>query len=208
MSQKWPPATLFPKAELIAHFIGLDQNVTGVAITGSLARFEHARDIDLVVFHNGAFRDGLAHYPQGLYSNLYDSDVLTFSLVPNFRDVMKVSQDVPLDLFFVREEILWDCAYLKFLGDSERSPGFYKTVFCDVPLLLMGVRWGSSLEKFIVKVNFPIRWLGMDNSLSRPFCHIIHTCRNSACKPTVNWARLRAGVEKRKAQNLADSGWY
>ncbi len=199
---KWPPSELFPKAKLIADRIGKNRNVTGVAVTGSLARLELARDIDLVVFHNSAFKDGLARSPERPeasrpVADQYDCNNLDFSSVPNYQAVIRIRRNVPLDLIFVREEILWDCAYLELLGKSERFPEFYKRVFCNIPLLLLGVRRHSPLEKFTE--NLPVKWLEVDYGLSHPSCKVMHTCQNPACKPTTTWEQLRAEIEKRKA---------
>lgn len=202
LQTKWSPTELFPKAELIADFIGKNRNVTGVAVTGSLARLEPARDIDLVIFHNGAFKDGLARDPERPeasrpIANQYYNNDLDFSLVPNYQAVIRTRGNVPLDLIFVQEKILWDCSYLELLGKSEKFPEFYKRVFCDIPLLLLGVRRHSPLEKFTG--NLPVKWLEVDYGLSYPSCNIMHTCQNPACKPTVTWEQLRVEIEKRKA---------
>ena len=59
------PFGLLPRAELLGGILMQHPHISGVALTGSVARNENCvHDIDLVVFHDGVMKAGSSNDPQ------------------------------------------------------------------------------------------------------------------------------------------------
>lgn len=204
MSHKWwSPQELLPRADLLSFLLKLDKRVTGVAITGSLARMEpEIHDIDLVVLHDKSMEDGSCKDP--MRDVLYCDDLLLSTVLENgplFRAITQARGDIPADFIFVCERVLWKCDYLKSLEAKERFPQFYLRVFKDLPLILLdpfGAR-GALHERFsdrerVFVLGQDLPWTG----LSYPGLYLKHQCNNFRCRPTQTWAECREIIKNRK----------
>lgn len=205
MSDKWwPPEELLLRADLLSFLLKLDTRVTGVAITGSLARLEaEIHDIDLVVLHNGSMEDGSCKDP--MRNKLYCNDLLLSSILESpglCRALTQARSGVPADFIFVQERVLWDCDYLRSLERKEKFPDFYLRVFNDLPLILLdpfGTR-GDLHERFfgiekVFALERGLPWTGF----SYPGLLIRHLCGNSRCRPKQTWVECREAIKDRKA---------
>ena len=118
----WNAQYLWPKAELVSFLLMQNENVCGVALTGSLARFEHAvHDLDFVILHNGKLKDGSAKEPprrEPYYNNdlILNSAIDSGSITRHIKQALGV---VPADFIFVNVQALWNCEYLQSLERQE-----------------------------------------------------------------------------------------
>ena len=208
--KRWRPEELLPKVDLLTFLLMLNPHVTGVALTGSLARKERRiHDIDLVVLHDGELEDGSAQDPER-EEPYYNNDLILSSVFaatdgPELlsRSLSQARDNIPVNYIFVSEKALWDCGYLARLEREENFPGFYKRVFCDTPLLLLHpyhVR-GKLLERIdsrqIVAFESGLFW----NGFSYPVLPIQHKCGEIAflsCQPAQTWAECRKEIKRRK----------
>lgn len=133
--RRWQPHELFPIVESLYAILIEDKRISGIALTGSLARFEPlVHDIDLVVFHSGGIADGLC-----LDSDIeqriawqWDSYENRWSNIPplgsyldcgqgGYARLTSVRGGVPVNYIFVNERILWDCGELQFRSGVKRE---------------------------------------------------------------------------------------
>lgn len=216
--KRWTPEELLPRVDLMSYLLKLDKRVTGVAITGSLARLEpEIHDIDLVVLHDGSMEDGSCKDPmcEGSY---YNNDLLLCSVLNNSvlsRAFTQARFGVPVDFIFVGESALWDCDYLQSLAKKETYPDFYFRVFndADVPLVLLdplGAR-GALRERFF-GIKFSIEKVFMlerglpKTDFAYPAFKIRHQC-NNPCRPKQSWVDCREEIKNRKASMITKVGY-
>lgn len=202
--KRWSPAVLLPKAELISYLLMQNPNVSGVAITGSLARFEDKiADIDLVILHNGNMQDGSAHEPRKKLPYYSNDLILSWVLGSGgvSRQITHARGDVPVDFIFVDEKVLWDCEYLGSLEQNEKFKEFYKRVFCDIPLILLLPfdRRGRLIKHLEQKSTINLNSCGLQESeFFYNGMYIRHECGNSECRPKENWEVCRSRIKRRK----------
>lgn len=199
--KEWKPEELLPKADLLAHLIEECSEVSGVALTGSLARREPAsHDIDLIVFHDGGLQEGDCRDP----SRADDSD--SISLVATFGETMArrlsyVRGDVSVNYVVVHEKALWDCQHLQALRVKERFPEFYLTVFCQTPLVLLAINSKrSGLRQFIDELEPMMLSAGKGKKYNLPGIVIRHHCGDPCCRPSLTWEERRIEIVAKKEQ--------
>ena len=204
--KRWRPEELLPKVDRLARVLLENQHVTGVALTGSLARLEpKIHDIDLIVFHDGRLKDGSAPDPPGPSEYDYEDsfpldvafDVPEWDLVRSLRGI---SSGTPLNYIFVQEKVLFNCAYLQSLEAREHFKDFYTRVFCDIPLVLLRPRSRRGLLRERIKIDgifgFGRNLPGI--GLSPRGLRIKHRCIDPRCKPRETWSRCRRRIKMRK----------
>lgn len=182
----------------------LGKGVTGVAITGSLARLErYCHDVDLVVFHDGTLEDGSCRDPDTTRQNYSDMIPLTALAPPGIaRRLTQARMGVPVDYLCVDEKILWDCNYLHSREEVEEYSEFHRRVFCDLPLILLDPyqRRGELLKHTEGHKIFLLERgvAHMPPGLSYPGMRINHVCNNQSCLPRKPWKQCRDEIRKRK----------
>ena len=205
--KRWTSQELIPKMDLLAFLLLLHPHITGVLLTGSLARKERKiHDIDLVVLHDGEMEDGSACDPMK-EEPYYSNDLLLATTVsggPEFlsRALGHARGPVPLNYIFVHEEVLWNCAYLQSLSEEERYSEFYKRVFCDIPLLLFDPYSRRGLLRERIEVN-PKTVIAFGRGISGlaysyPVVQARHQCENPECLPHQPWSECRKEIRRRK----------
>lgn len=213
--RRWRPEKLLLKAYVLSAILMHDHRVTGVALTGSLARLEpKIHDIDLVVFHDGQLREGSVTDPPDLAEYGYeDSFPLDFAFrTPGGNMVTalrRTSGRVPMNYIFVNEKVLWDCRYLLWLEAKEHYKDFYKRVFCDIPLILLRPqeRRGMLKERLTDEsviafgiaqsMRYGFEWQETPRP-NYPGLPIAHYCSDPLCKPRESWAECRRRIKFRK----------
>lgn len=204
---RWTASQLLPKAELISHLLIENALVNGVALSGSLARLEsNIHDIDLVILHNGSMNDGSSTVPEGIKKINYDNEVILSTAVGGIlaRRIDQVRGEVPLNLIFVHEKALWDCQYLASLEKKESFSGFYLTLFCQIPLVLLnpgsqrgGVKqYTEDMEIGNLKPTII--------SASYSGISLKHRCGNPNCRPKQSWEERQREIKKRKGHTWHD----
>jgi len=213
--KRWPPQELLPVADYLSCVLKIHQNITGIALTGSLARLEpQSHDIDLVVLHNGKIQDGNCAgsekklYDVGRYNTRKEERLFMEEFVEKelANRITQITGEIPSNFIFVNQNALWNCEYLeslgkKFWGLSSGLNGFYTAVFCQIPLLLLDPQSVRG-ELFNHISNLPVEkfdknfsWTGL------PFIKIRHQCSNQACQPQETWEKRQKQIrEKKKAQ--------
>lgn len=202
-SRVWRPEDTFPRAVVLAHLLMEEEDISGVALTGSVARFELAHDIDLVAFSNsGLIESGIlcedpADRLQEILEGYCPVDFIE-AIFPKASYYLSVARgEVPVSYILVSEAILWDCRLFQeqpqFVPDRE----FYQQVFCNIPLLLLNPgdtrhELGKYVKRFKehgVEVGthiFPVR-------------NVRHECENEGCKPKRSWKEIAREREERKS---------
>lgn len=207
--RRWKPEELWPRAELIAHLILEDTRITGVALTGSLARMEPlSHDIDLVCLHDGGLRDGSSQDPP-TKEKPYTNDFPLSSVVGGkiSRRLSQARGEVPMNYIFVNEAALWNCGYLHGLEAEEMSergkkmPEFYLTVFCQIPLILLNPADSrGEIKKFIEEL--PIETVHDSFLPWTRMCYsgvlLKHNCDSPSCEPAQSWDERKAEIKRRK----------
>lgn len=206
--QRWSPRTLLPKVDLISFLLMQNPHVTGVALTGSLARFEPlVHDIDLVVFHDGMISDLSCSEPrQDVEKDDYSSALPLACVIENgvvARHITQARNGVPINFIFVNERVLSDCDYLQSLVYQEWFPGFYQRVFCGLPLYLLGpyhrrgiLVQSVTTEEIVALERCPNG--STEDKFSYPAVLVRHVCDNPLCKPTQAWEECREEIRLRK----------
>ncbi|OHA00954.1 MAG: hypothetical protein A3C07_00955 [Candidatus Sungbacteria bacterium RIFCSPHIGHO2_02_FULL_47_11] len=199
--ERFGPNDLLPRADLLAFFLMNEAHVTGVAITGSLARLERwCHDIDLVVLHDGALEDGSCSDPDTKINYGDRVPLTSFSLPEIAYHLTQARNGVPIDYLCINERILWDCDYLRSCADIEEYSEFYLQIFSEPLILLNPNHRRGELRKhttrreiFSLKCGFPhlSPWnlYGMQ---------ISHECKNQGCKPIQPWEQCRDKIRRRK----------
>ncbi len=191
----------FEKARAIADLLAFSKRISGVAITGSVARNERTvHDVDLVLFHRGNTKDGVCH------SNGESSNRVPSLLKKHLRNeglcgrILDVLDTLPASFIFVHEKILTDCQYLQSKIPEKNDKGgrrdFFPTVFYEIPLVLMspgGVR--GALVSYV-------RRLTLDDP-ERSVLSIGHRCGNTACRPLRPWPEIQKLLKERKRKKRA-----
>lgn len=213
--KRWRPEVLLAIANRLAELLIENRHVTGVALTGSLARLEsNIHDIDLVVFHDGTLKDGSAPDPPGPKEYDYeDSFPLDVAFVVPERDLVRslreASSGTPVNYIFVEEKVLFDCAHLQSLEAREHFKDFYTRMFCDIPLVLLRPRERRGMLKERLSdesiAAFEIAQLMSHNfdwqltpSVDYPGLPIVHSCENPGCRPKTTWGECREEIRRRK----------
>lgn len=192
----WNPREMIRTAEGIAWTLRGEDAICGVAVTGSLTRFEFpCSDIDVAVMHNGRLPDVSISYPPKSKNAYFGNEPELRSLLsPNAFSMLPKS--IPADYIFVNERALWDCVYLQSLKRIERFTDFYLRVFNDPELPLVLFRANETYGG--------IRRLLEENPLFSDkysdWFRVRHNCNNPLCKPKQTWAEARREMEARKGQ--------
>lgn len=204
--KRYRPEELLANADCLARFLLENQHVTGVALTGSLARLEpKIHDIDLVVLHEGALRDGSSSEPSADAEDNYDDafPLDTAFVIPERKLVSNLrwaAAGIPVNYIFVNEKALWDCKYVQSLEERERYQDFFTRVFCDIPLVLLRPRQRRGLLQERIELRDTI-WLGENFSgVGRMYEGMVvrHKCGNPKCQPRETWAECRKRIKRRK----------
>ncbi len=205
---RWPPVELLWRAENLAQTALTQPHITGVALTGSLARMEPLiHDIDLVVLHDGTLPVGgigdpptKAAYDEGL--DLLYSAIFQTQTEERLR---KQRGPVPVNYICVPDRALWDRKTLQSLKQRERFTDFYLRVFNDIPLYLLrptDCLFGLfDQERYKVLEVTSIGWRG--NQPIRAV-RLKHLCGNPGCIPQQAWERCRAEIRARKRHTWHD----
>lgn len=196
----WRPEELFPTAHTLA-FVLLQHNlVTGVALTGSLARKEPAvRDIDLIVFRGtrSPFLPKWCHDPGRKGANELLLEQLVGGTLADLLTTAQRGVGVPVSYCFIEEAVLWDCYLLQCLNRRERRlKDFYKTVFREIPLLLLypGLSRGRVRNCAKGSAQVQLQW---GNAGPYEAVTIGHRCNNPGCRPRP-WKEVSAEIQRRK----------
>lgn len=210
--KRWRPEELLPKADQLAALLLQNGHVTGVALTGSLARLEpKIHNIDLIVFHDGSLRDGSAPDPPGPAEYDYEDSfpdsfpLDTAFVIPEWslvRYLRQTSSGTPVNYIFVKETVLFDCAYLQALEAKEKFRDFYRRVFCDIPLILLRPAERRGLLRERISVDPDVLWFGgfvvPRHILQLIGLSIAHCCTDPRCKPRESWTTCRWRIKLRK----------
>lgn len=200
--KRWRPQELLPKVDLLQYLLKQCPGVVDVALTGSVARLEpEVHDIDLVIFHDGSLKDGCAQDPERM-EPYYNNDInLAGAVGPEIaRQLSQARMGVPVNYVFVEARVIFDCEYLRALGEQENFPEFYLRVFCDIPLVLLNPYYCHNIfrevfhdsEMFLIDGDLP-----RNNGYAHPGLLIRHTCE-SGCKPKQPWSECKKEILKRK----------
>lgn len=147
-----------------------DERISGVAITGSVARLEaHVHDIDLIIFHDGRMRDGSVNIKSCSYHRIGDglellSDCFSEGFCKEIFGVLRRSlwDDIPANLIFVHEKILGDCGYLQsFLPHLEKK-GFFAHAGSRLKEMMKGSDERERVDEFYSTVFCDIPLLLID----------------------------------------------
>jgi hypothetical protein len=188
----------------MARVLSEHEHIVGVAITGSLARFEAwCHDIDFIVFHDGTLRDGGSSMPARYNDTSLPDDVdLDKTLGAGFYASLQVMRrGVPLNLIFTRPDALWDCGYLKSLAPIEKFDSFFRRVFTDIPLLLLHREsTRGSLQKHVRSLPLEplVSQLNLFGRQGPLVIHLKHVCSDPLCKSTQTWDECKAEIKARK----------
>lgn len=191
----WSAEELLEKTDVLSALLMNHPAVTGVAVTGSVARMEEdAHDLDLVVFHDGSLPIGGFRQRDEIddVENRWDipSDEIGADLV---RRLQAVREHVPVTYLFVNETTLWICADLQALGGQEIHSGFWRTVFCQIPLLLFPEHRGVGLQKFT-------DYLRSETVSAYRFIPLRHHCGSAGCDPIASWEEIEGWIKERKVK--------
>ena len=208
--KRWTPDELLPKASLLAKTLMDCPKVTGVALTGSLARFEKlSHDIDLIVLHNNTMTDGSCEDPPRTIVRYSNPDLDLGFTIGNYNaeKLSEIRGDVPVNYIFVNEKALWDCQYLQSLEKLEGLPGFYIAVFCQIPLLLFFNAYQKGGLAQYVRDLPPVT---LEARLSNPTAayrgfYVKHRCGDPGCKPKMSWPEREKIIKARKGHTWHDS---
>lgn len=199
-----PDFDCFETAQRLARLIlRSNENIQGVALTGSLARKEKIHDIDLVLFHDGqAYALGTVRRPAPTldpYKFLSLEQVL-----PSDEDVQafdRIRGEIPVDLILVSSSVLWNCTYLRALKPFEVYEDFYPRVFNDqdVPLYLLAHRFTRS---DIDRISDNSSFVSLAEKQGRHITgiRIWHKCGKDGCRPRTPWKECRVQVAARKVE--------
>lgn len=206
----YTPEELFPRVELLCHFLEQNEHVAGVALTGSLARLEpRVNDIDLVVLHDGYFKDGRYQDAKDFKIVMTKNDGYGTIAETSFKDdiltrlLCEARLGVPVDYIVIEEKALWDCDYIKSLKKIEGMPDFYLRILCDLPLFLMTLEPTGALSQHMNGVP-PSHLTTYTADAAHQFGYqgipISHTCKyvNSNCRPSISWSDCKAQIKERK----------
>lgn len=202
--KRWTPEELLPKAHSLASVLRDCPSVTGVALTGSLARFERLiHDIDLIILHDSTMPDGSCQDPSRITERYALPDLDLGFTVGRYiaKSLSEIRGDVPVNYIFVHEKALWDCKYLQSLAKLERMPGFYLAVFCQIPLILFfNAYQKGGLAQFTRAMPHAL----LHEKLSTPnaaYCsgfYIRHRCGDPGCAPKISWPEREKIIKARK----------
>lgn len=201
----WPAKDLRQRAIRMARLIyACSPQIDGVAITGSVARGESVcHDIDLIVLHNGRGVDGSSYHAASLSeSRHYDLWFETRSVeqllgpVVTEQSLRDIAEAVPFHVISVHAKILRDCAYLEKLNQRCVSIDFFKTVFCEIPLLLLVPDSTTGLLKTFLRGGFLRRLFSRYRYFFAEAIPLRHTCTN-CCFPEQSWEVRRITRPKR-----------
>lgn len=222
----WRSKELMPVAHSLADILMKEPNVSGVAITGSVARYEsHVHDIDLIVFQNGnranascAHDSVVERYSSGYGGPERNLVQVLKELVAEqaFLRLSEARREIPVHYVFVNEKILWDCDYLQSFLPRAGEMGFFAR---------MGLRFRGAIKAaedrakdefystvfceipllLIDPVN--VRGAVLEHAIStsgvymgafRSTVPISHQCNEMLCKPSEQWAERRWKVKERQ----------
>jgi hypothetical protein len=202
----WSSGDLFPIADLLSTLLSSHEAVTGVAVTGSVARMEPTvHDLDLVVFHDGSLATGGFRQKSDIPTEWESFDKEIGDKLA--RRLNMARGLVPVTYLFAKETTLWNCEDLQDFASKEKHPGFWRTIFCQTPLLLLG-HDSHQLDQFTGSLEPQIR-------MNFEVLEIKHHCGSPGCYPLYSWERTQENIRTRKKEReqraLAgvprDSGW-
>ncbi|MBI2640833.1 MAG: hypothetical protein HYW91_03035 [Candidatus Sungbacteria bacterium] len=206
---RWPPVELLWRAENLAETALLSPHVTGIALTGSLARKEPLiHDIDLVVLHDGTLPVGGISDPCTADASHGKGVDLTYGAVFQAQTEEKLREQrglVPVNYICVPERALWDCSVLQSLKEHERFPDFYLRVFTDIPLFLL-----RPLDCLFMLLNqhryaaHEIISIGRHGNQPIEAVRLKHLCGNYDCVPKQTWEECKEEIRRRKNHHWHD----
>lgn len=205
---RWTPKELLWRAENLAQTSRSQPHITGVALTGSLARMEPlVHDIDLLVLHDGTLPiGGIADPPS---EAAYDEGLdLSYGAIfhPEIEEILRRQRGpVPVNYICVPVRALWDCKTLQFLKQYERFPDFYLRVFTDIPLFILCPR--DDLFGLLGQERFAsheIISIGCRGNQPIEAVRLKHLCGSSACVPKQTWEECKAEIKARKCHTWHD----
>jgi len=214
--KRWRLEELLPLADLISCQLMLHNDIAGVALTGSLARLEPLiHDIDMVVFHDGNIEDGSCEGSEEKRRSVGYNGTEIYLALERFigeslsKKIASILGEVPSHLIFVNERILWNCEYLlerdwAVSGALGLNTGLYKTVFCQIPLLLLNPHGARSK---LHEISQKVKTERFDKNVSwtrLPYAVIRHACANPACKPEEPWEERQKKIKRKKGHTWHD----
>lgn len=205
---RWPPGELLWRAENLAKTALLSPHITGVALTGSLARKEPLiHDIDLVVLHDGTLSIGgisdpltEATYDEGLdlpYGAIFQTEIE--------KTLREQRGPVPVNYICVQDRALWDCRILQSFKQHERFPDFYLRVFTDIPLFLLCP--SDCLLGLLAQERYAaheIISIGRRGNDPIEAVRLKHLCGSPECIPRQTWEQCKAEIRARKNHHWHD----
>ncbi len=199
-----PFRDLLPTVEVIAAILMANRRISGVALSGSIARGEsHCHDIDLVILHGGELEDGNCQNPP----RVSVSDVLLESMVGRraaqvLRHVY-ATRFIPVSYFFMHEKVLWECRYLQTFAKQERFPGFYRTIVSQIPLYLLWIgEEAKHLLQFVHGVEPTV--LYESDGAKYTGIQVRHLCYQERCKPVAPWLEIHRQILARKEHRQSE----
>ncbi len=205
MARTWEMKRYLPTARVLADILYEHPGVTGVAITGSAARFEkEVHDLDLVVFHNGKkLEDNYSRYPHRESRGWYGEIEYTLTKLLGYRyrrlagHLEQATGDIPFDLILVNEKVLTSCSHLTGLQDLTYDKDFFKRIFCELPMRLLLCAHSKGLVKKVTEKQKDVLVdTGWSNALL--YKDIRHQCppHYAPCKPRVTWEERKKERER------------
>ena len=206
--ERWTPTDLLWRAENLAETALLSPHITGVALTGSLARMEPlVHDIDLVVLHDGTLPIGGISDPLGGKDYEEGIDLLYAKVFqPAVEEKLRVRRGpVPVNYICVPDRTLWDCKTVQSMKQYERFPDFYLRVFTDIPLFLLRPRdCLFGIPNHDRYAAHEIITIGHRGNQPIEAVRLKHLCGNLDCVPKQTWEECRSEIRARKNHHWHD----
>lgn len=199
---RWSPDELLWRAENLAETALLSPHITGVALTGSLARMEPLiHDIDLVVLHDEMLPVGGISDPpsEASYDEGFDLPYSAIFETQTEERLKKQRGPIPVNYICIPDRALWDCKTLQSLKQYERFPDFYLRVFTDIPLFLL--RPQDCLFGLLYQERYAaheIISIGPRGSQPIEVVRLKHLCGSPDCVPKQTWEECKDEIRARK----------